>query len=208
MKVSQIKQKVAAKVAKGKAKVAAKCGNGKAAKNVSILGAIVLALADVGCQNPAQRAQTAEAKQEFYIYEGATATFTFGSEFLSLAQSNETGGNDAGLTASPTTDTKPEVAVGVGGSSAGVGGSSGAAKQGVGAAVGAAVDAVGGMFSVGSSDGDKEAETVSPSTMGSKTDSGSDTPSATCEVGACGPGGCTDGSCSPGVCTDCQPEAQ
>lgn len=204
MKVSQIKQKVAAKVAKGKAKVAAKCGNGKAAKNISILGAIILALAEVGCQNPAQRAQTCEVS--IYAYDASTVTL--GTESVTLAQSNETGGNDAGLTASPTTETKPEVAVGVGGSSAGVGGSSGAAKQGVGAAVGAAVDAVGWMFSAGSSDGDAKAETVSPSTMGSKTDSGSDTPSATCEVGACGPGGCTDGSCSPGVCTDCQPEAQ
>ena len=179
MKVNQIKQKVAAKVAKGKAKVAKKCG--KAAKCVLIAAALSAVVC--GCQNPAQRAQTAETKQEFNIYEGATATFTFGSEFVSLAQANETGGNDAGLTASPKTDTSPEVAVGVGGSSAGVG-SSGASRQGVGAAIGSAVDAVSGLFAGGSGG----------SEMGK-----SDSAGAKCEGGSCEM--CEGGACSP--CEDC-----
>lgn len=134
MKVKDIKSKVAAKVAKGKAKVAEKCG--KAAKCAVVLFALAFVI--TGCQNPAQRAQTAEVK--IVVEQGGTANF--GNEFISLAQSNETGGNDAGQTASPTTDTKPEIAVGVGGSSAGVGGTSGAAKKGVGAAIGGAIDAI------------------------------------------------------------------
>lgn len=134
MKVKDIKTKVAAKVAKGKEKVAKKCGK------CALVAFALLALA--GCQSPAQRAQTAETKQVFNIYEGSTANFTFGSEFVSLAQSNETGGNDAGLTASPTTDVKPEIAVGVGGSSAGTGKGGGTTTQsGKFATIGAGVDA-------------------------------------------------------------------
>ena len=182
MKVNEIKQKVVAKVAKGKAKVAKKCGKAKACAAWIVATAAMAAI--VGCQSPAQRAQTAETKQVFNIYEGATATFTFGSEFVSLAQSNETGGNDAGLTATQTTDTKPEIAVGVGGSSAGVG-SSGASKQGVGAAIGAAADAIGGMFS------GSDAKDASPAPA--KTD---------CSDGSCSDGSCEDGSCSEGGCED------
>lgn len=173
MKVSQIKSKVAAKVAKGKAKVAKKCGKAaKCAALVFCLASLVL----VGCQNPAQRAQTCTVN--IYAYEKATVTL--GTESVTLAQSNETGGNDAGLTASPKTDVSPEIAVGVGGSSAGVG-SSGASKQGVGAAIGGAVDAVSGLFTGGSSDAAKEPT--------------KDSAAKECADGSCTE--CADGSCEP-----------
>lgn len=113
MKVKDIKSKVAAKVAKGKAKVAKKCGK-------CALVAFAL-LAVVGCQHPAQRAQTAETTQNFYMYEGSTGNFTFGSEFVSLAQSNETGGNDAGLVATQTPTVSPKTDVNVGGAKSGTG---------------------------------------------------------------------------------------
>ena len=170
MKVKDIKKKVAAKVAKGKAKVKAKCGK------CALVAFALLAVA--GCQNPAQRAQTAETTQKFYVYDGATANFTFGSEFVSLAQSNETGGNDAGLTASPTTDVKPEIAVGVGGSSAGTGKGGGTTTQsGKFATIGAGVDAAASLVPSGD---DAEAQQVTQPAAKSE-----------CEGGAC-----KDGSCS------------
>ena len=188
MKVKDIKAKVDKKIAKCNVKVAAKCA--KCAKAVAV--AFVLAFV-LGCQNPAQRAQTAETKQYFYVYEGATANFTFGSEFVSLAQSNETGGNDAGLTASPTTDTKPEIAVGVGGSSAGVG-SSGAAKHGVGAAIGNAVDAISGIIPLSSGKEDDKTEASTPAEIKYNE-------SCECKDGSCST--CTDGNCVT-QCTDCE----
>lgn len=184
MKVSNVKAKVAAKVAKGKAKVAKKCG--RAGKRTVAAGCVIALLALVGCTSPAQRAQTAETRQIFNIHEGSTATFTFGSEFVSLAQSNETGGNDAGQVATRTTEVKPEVAVGVGGSSAGVG-SSGASKQGVGAAIGGAVDALAGAFSP---------------TDAEKTDTTETQLVQKCDGGDCSD--CTDESCDS--CTDCAPK--
>lgn len=182
MKVNQIKSKVATKVAKGKAKVAKKCGRaGKKCAGAVVLAAMLAFLA--GCQNPAQRAQTADCR---IIIHGGTVTF--GNDFQSLAQSNETGGNDAGLTASPTTDVKPEVAVGVGGSSAGVGGTSGASKQGVGAAVSAAVDALADVASSGDAKTESDAAPAARSVVA---------PSQQCEGGACAeaPGDCPDGVC-------------
>lgn len=97
---AKVNAKVNAKIKKAKAKIAKKC---------AILFALAFSLAFVGCQNPAQRAQTAETN--IYVYEGATVTF--GSDFVSLAQANETGGNDAGLTASPTTSTDVPIAIDV-----------------------------------------------------------------------------------------------
>lgn len=201
MKVKDIKKKVAAKVAKGKAKVAKKCGKAEelplkagdvfttpdgrkwkyAGDGVAKLLSLVALLALCGCQNPAQRAQTAETKQIFNIYEGSTANFTFGSEFVSLAQSNETGGNDAGLTASPTTDVKPEIAVGVGGSSAGTGKGGGTTTQsGKFATIGAGVDAAASL--VPSGDDNTEAQPVTQPVAKSE-----------CEGGECTP--CKDGAC-------------
>lgn len=188
MKVKDIKAKVDKKIAKCKVKVAAKCA--KCAKAVAVAFALAFAL---GCQNPAQRAQTAETKQYFYVYEGATANFTFGSEFVSLAQSNETGGNDAGLTASPTTDTKPEIAVGVGGSSAGVG-SSGAAKHGVGAVIGNAVDAISGI--IPSSSGKEDDKTEATTQAEIKYNESCECKDSSCST-------CTDGNCVT-QCTDCE----
>lgn len=174
-KVAKGKKKVTAKVAKARAKVAAKC-------------AVVLALlgfAVCGCQNPAQRAQTAETR--VYIYGGSTANF--GSEFISLAQSNETGGNDAGLTASPTTETKPEIAVGVGGSSAGVGQQAGASSSGTFSRIGAAVDAVSSLIPAATN----ETKAAGPDANGANA-ANPDTKSDCSK--------CSDGSCE--VCTDCE----
>lgn len=101
-KCDKAKAKVASKVAKGKAKAVKKC-----AKACAL--AFVIALI-AGCQNPAQRAQTADTRIQ--IFGGSV---TFGNEFVSLAQANETGGNDAGQVATPTNDIKPDVDVTVGG---------------------------------------------------------------------------------------------
>lgn len=104
-KCDKAKAKCASKVAKGKAKVAKKC-----AKACAL--AFIIALI-AGCQNPAQRAQTADTRIQ--IFGGSV---TFGKEFVSLAQANETGGNDAGQVATPTNDIKPDVDVTVGGKAA------------------------------------------------------------------------------------------
>lgn len=109
MRVKDIKAKVAAKVAKGKAKVAKKC-KCRAVKTTAALFTLLAVFVISGCQNPAQRAQTAETSIQ--IFGGSVS---FGSEFVSLAQSNETAGNDAGQVASPTNDIKPKTDVSVGG---------------------------------------------------------------------------------------------
>ena len=90
-KCDKAKAKCASKVAKGKAKVAKKC-----AKACALAFALLVVC---GCQNPAQRAQTADTKMLSYGGRG-----TFGSQFVALAQSKESAGNDAGMTASPTKD--------------------------------------------------------------------------------------------------------
>ena len=108
MKVKDIKSKVAAKVARGKAKVARKCGKGAKACAIVLMAALCTAMCGckMGEQPTAQRAQTANTY--VYVYEGATANF--GSEFVSLAQANETGGaetmtNTPQNTPTVTTDT-------------------------------------------------------------------------------------------------------
>lgn len=121
MKVKNIKAKVAAKVAKGKAKVAAKAKGGKACKKcalavVVLMAALCTALSGckMGEQPTAQRAQTADTKVQFLVYEGGNATFTFGAEFVSLAQANETSGTEAftsSPTSTPTVDVKPDIDV-------------------------------------------------------------------------------------------------
>lgn len=104
-KCDKAKSKCASKITKGKAKVAKKCAK-------ACVLALVLSLI-VGCQNPAQRAQTADTRIQ--IFGGSV---TFGNEFVSLAQANETGGNDAGQVATPTNDIKPDIDVTVGGKAA------------------------------------------------------------------------------------------
>lgn len=105
---NKAKTKVAEKVKKAKAKIARKCAKGCVA--------LVVGLAALcGCQNPAQRAQTADTR--ITIFGGAV---TFGNDFVSLAQSNDTGGNDSGQVASPTNDIKPDVNCNVGGASGGL----------------------------------------------------------------------------------------
>ncbi|MBQ2628480.1 MAG: hypothetical protein IJG13_02265 [Kiritimatiellae bacterium] len=103
MKVSDIKGKVAAKVAKGKAKIAAKCGkSGKAAKACAVLALLaVFAGCHMGEQPTAQRAQTANTEVKFLVEDGGKATFNFGAEFVSQAQANETSGTET-MTASPS----------------------------------------------------------------------------------------------------------
>lgn len=105
IKCAKAKAKIEKKVANGKAKVVKKCA--KACAVALVLFALC------GCQNPAQRAQTADTKIQ--IFGGSV---TFGNEFVSLAQANETGGNDAGQVATPTNDIKPDVDVTVGGKAA------------------------------------------------------------------------------------------
>ena len=154
----EAKARGASNGAKGKAKVAKKC-----AKAFALAFALLIVC---GCQNPAQRAQTADTK--ILIYGG---TVTFGSEFVSLAQSNETAGNDAGMPASPTNDIKPAADVKVG--SAGTGGIlETAAAAGVQRLLAPSASATG----VGST------ATVS---------------SSSCEGGNCTYDGCADGSCTP-----------
>lgn len=124
MKVNNIKDKVAAKVAKGKAKVAKKCGKG--AKCAAWLAATAALAAIVGCSTAeaptAQRAQTVTVT-------GNTFNFNFGQcgpcvtnrtavvpsfhfEFGTAAQANETAGTEtmtATNTQTPTNDVKTDL---------------------------------------------------------------------------------------------------
>lgn len=185
MKVSQIKAKVAKKIAKGKAKVAKKCG--RRGKTVAaLLVAFGVTAVVSGCLYP-----TAPSRSQHLAFEHCTFTIIGGGDggsnpgctndvaridIGSQAMQIETSGTENNTnTPTQTVDTKPEIAVGVGGSSAGVG-QGGAAKQGVGAAIGSAVDAVSGMSS-GGKDDDAEAEvTPAPTT---------DKSASECEGGAC-----------------------
>lgn len=197
MKVSQIKQKVAAKVAKGKAKVAKKCGKCAAVKTAVALFSVFALFANSGCTTPAQRAQTASC--EIIIHGG---TVNFGNEFQSLAQSNETGGNDAGQVTTQTTDTKPEIAVGVGGSSAGVGQSAGTTQSGKFAKIGAAADAVASLVAPGIG-GDVYTDAKNAG-IEAKPAEATVTPDAAgeCADGKCADGNCTNGECTTGGCAD------
>lgn len=155
MKTSEIKKKVAAKVAKGKRKVAKKCGRGKA-KCASVAFALCALLSLCGCQNPAQRSITITT--DIYAYGSSRINLGGQGDIGSAAQSNETGGNDAGLVASPTTDVKPEVAVGVGGSSVGTGKGGASSQSGTFSRIGAGVDAAASLLSSGDAgDADKPA---------------------------------------------------
>ena len=146
MKVADIKKKVAEKVAKGKKKVAKKCGGKTACAALAALVGVALV---GGCQNPAQRAQTCEVN--IYAYDASKVTL--GTESVTLAQSNETGGNDAGQTATPTNTTTPEVAVGVAGGSAATGKSGGSSQSGTFSKIGSAIDAASSLFSGDETDG-------------------------------------------------------
>lgn len=171
MKVNQAKEKVAAKVAKGKAKVAAKCG--KAAKCVALLFCLAFAL--TGCQNPAQRSITITT--EIYAYDQSKINVGGQGDVGSAAQSNETGGNDAGMTASPTNDIKPDidVSIPVNKANAGTSGAAGGALERV---VGSAADWVADKIN----GGDKDAPAAAASSC----------PNGNCSLG----GTCPDGSCS------------
>ena len=112
MKVSEIKGKVAAKVAKGKAKVADKCGKcGKAAKACAV---IALLVALVGChmgeQPTAQRAQTSTIRDNVFNITVVMPTNAVAEnaerpalhvEVGNQAQANETSGTET-MTASPS----------------------------------------------------------------------------------------------------------
>lgn len=115
MKIKSIEKKVAAKIARCKAKVAEKCRKTVTAKKVAAV-AVAFALSCLaGCHMgevpTAQRAQTATTDVRFIVQDGGTANFTFGAEFVSLAQANETGGTE-NMTNTPsnipTVDTKPD----------------------------------------------------------------------------------------------------
>lgn len=181
MKVNQAKEKVAAKVAKGKAKVAAKCG--KAAKCVALLFCLAFAL--TGCQNPAQRSITITT--EIYAYDQSKINVGGQGDVGSAAQSNETGGNDAGMTASPTNDIKPDidVSIPVNKANAGTSGAAGGALERV---VGSAADWVADKIN----GGDKDAPAAAAPAATSAAASASSCPNGNCSEG----GTCPDGSCS------------
>lgn len=120
MKIKSIEKKVAEKVARCKAKVAEKCGKTGAAKKVAAV-AVAFALSCLaGCHMGevpiAQRAQTATTDVRFIIEDGGKANFTFGAEFVSLAQANETSGTE-NMTNTPsnipTVDIKPDTDVSI-----------------------------------------------------------------------------------------------
>ena len=194
MKVSKIKRKVAAKVAKGKEKVQVKCG--KAAKAVAVLAVL---LAFCGCsttgEQPARsQTQNNEIHDCTFIVAGKAIVNPKGStnelvkaegevlpsvEWFTQTQANE-GSETISPTASPTntTDIKPDVDVNTtGGRTAGV----------LETAITAGASA---LMNATSSSGSASAAS------GTCTD-GSCTPNGACTDGSCSPGGaCTDGSCT------------
>lgn len=190
MKVNQAKEKVAAKVAKGKAKVAAKCG--KAAKCVALLFCLAFAL--TGCQNPAQRSITITT--EIYAYDQSKINVGGQGDVGSAAQSNETGGNDAGMTASPTNDIKPDIDVSIPVNKANAG-TSGASMGALESVLGAGADWIGSKIK---GSGDAKATDAAPAAPAASNAGGGSCPGgncSTCTDGSCSPGGaCTDGSCS------------
>lgn len=124
MKVNNIKDKVAAKVAKGKAKVEKKCGKG--AKCSAVLFAIGIATALCGCSTAeaptAQRAQTVTVTDNTFNFNfgqcgpcvtNRTAVVpSFHFEFGTAAQANETSGTEtmtATNTQTPTNDVKTDL---------------------------------------------------------------------------------------------------
>lgn len=192
MKVNQAKEKVAAKVAKGKAKVAAKCG--KAAKCVALLFCLAFAL--TGCQNPAQRSITITT--EIYAYDKSQINVGGQGDVGSAAQSNETGGNDAGMTASPTNDIKPDIDVSIPVNKANAG-TSGASMGALESVLGAGADWLGSKIK---GSGDAKATDAAPAaTSATAAPAASNAGGGSCPGGNCST--CTDGSCSPGgACTD------
>lgn len=113
MKVSDIKGKVAAKVAKGKAKVAAKCG--KTAKAAKACAVLALLAALTGCrmgeQPTAQRAQTSIIRDNVITVNvvsyptnalaSSQSVEPIHVEVGNQAQANETSGTET-MTASPS----------------------------------------------------------------------------------------------------------
>ena len=110
MKVKDIKQKVAAKVAKGKAKVAAKCGKGRKCAALAALLALAVAGCHMGEQPTAQRAQTSTIRDNVITVTIVMPTNAVAEkaenpaihvEVGNLAQANETSGTET-LTAAPS----------------------------------------------------------------------------------------------------------
>lgn len=175
--MKNIKEKVKAKVAKAKEKVKAKVGKG--AKCCSVLGAIVLALAEVGCMdtNPASRATSSADKVGDFDFrmEGCSnchfaVNFTKGDSALASADSS---GSTETQTATPTktTDIRPQTDVNTtGGRTAGV------------------LESMVGAFGtwLATPSGKAAAESA-----------------AACPDGKCATGTCADGSCTDGSCSDC-----
>lgn len=152
--MNKAKEKVAAKIGKAKEKIAKKCG--KAAK-CALMAFAFASL--VGCgSNPAAYSVTQNNQFDAcqFVFGGAS-TNAAPVEMFTLAQNLENAGSQ---TADQTvkTDVSPEVAVGVGGSSAGVGQGGGSAS-GAFSKIGAAVDAVSSLIPSGKTE-------ASPSTSG------------------------------------------
>lgn len=191
MKVKNIKSKVEAKVAKAKNKTVKKCGRGRkacacAVALVSCLASLVL----TGCMWPSapSRSQSLNMRDcTVYVFGGGAETGDVARvEIASQAMAIETSGTES-QTVSPTqtVDTKPEVAVGVGGSSASTGKGGTATQSGKFAAIGAGVDAAASMLPSGGKAEEKAEEnrtTKENSVVATENE---------CADGAC----CPDGAC-------------
>ena len=194
MKTSKIKEKVAAKVAKGNAKVARKCGKGKAAKASALVLLCGVIAALTGCQGTTtpSRSQTLTFDDcKFYFYGGGDGPKTneiarveIGTQAMSIENS---GSETQTATPTQTTDVKPDIDVTVPVNKANAGTSS---------AAGGALETV---LSAG-------AERLGNAIKGSSAKSTQPQPknAESCADGSCADGGCTDGSCSyGGECEDC-----
>ena len=191
MKVNQVKEKVAAKVAKGKAKVAKKCG--KAAKTLLFALAVgaLFGCASTGAQP--SRSQNQENKFDKCVFIMAQKAVVSndcvqadgGDNSMPYEMFTQTQGNDGSETVSPTatptqtTDIHPDTNVNTtGGRTAGV------------------LESLIGSFGTWlTTPSGKEAAATAVAAATSS--------SASCQNGNCSPNGtCTDGSCSSGACTD------
>ena len=173
-KLSDKRKKAAVK----KARLDAKLKKGKAMKNRTITTAGATALAALlmlsGCQtaDPASRSNRASYRDIRAEISGTSNTIhiTVGD---GLYASADGGGDKQDSTATQTTDTRPEVAVGVGGGSAGTGGAS--PQSGiVGDALQKLMSIISGTAPAGTKLTSEEANAIS----------------------ACANGNCADGSCT------------
>ena len=200
MKTSQVKEKVAAKVAKGKAKVAKKCSKvakkcGKSAKELLLALAVgaLFGCASTGAQP--SRSQNQENKFDNCVFIMAQKDVVSndcvqadgGDNSMPYEMFTQTQGNEGSETVSPTatptqtTDIHPDTNVNTtGGRTAGV------------------LESLIGSFGTWLTTPSGKEATATATAAAAATSS-----SASCPNGNCSSNGtCTDGSCSSGACTD------